>query len=960
MKPNFALNLSEDRIGLLQRTGKGWLPLGEVMFGAPDMEDQLTALRETAAHRAPRGIWTKLVIPNSQILYTTVTVTAATDVAKRDEIRAALAGRTPYAVEDLAFDWSGDGPDVQVAVVARETLDEAESFAADRAFRPMSFVAIPGADQFDGEPMFGATAFSAAALGKGRRLERDLVPIHVVGAGTAEPEPTPEEIEVAEVEVEVEVEEAAAPEAPVEADAVIAAAEEVTPEVIAEPDAMVEAVIAADAVADVAADLPDENPAAPLTTVDVFPEATEVAPPAPRFTIAAVTDPASSVVSAQVPDMDDEAPFADVSDQVADAIQNPVAGDDDLPPAPSTAALMAFASRRGAPEVEVPPAGVTEPGARPVGPAPERGSVTTMPGLLADRLAARAQTGSAAGFPARETSRAMSGGAASGAFVTAPSVPPGSKKRKPVAASTVTASMATTDLPRKPLTKPGGTFASSQPVRGKPRYLGLILTGILILFLALLAAWSSFFLASRGDEATGTEVAGAEFGTPIIDEEMLADGQVPEDVALNDGGDVPVAEPPADVAIDAPPPEAIPDTPEVAAVTPPEDAIAATEPAGPAPETGVDVFGGGTTGPAAVTSDLGEDAIFLSRADTPLVPSEVADLAAPVAVSDAVPAAQLPPPPFGTVYVFNPNGTIQGTPDGIMTPDGVRLVAGEPALVPPARPAAIATAVVPEVSPEVLPALTDTAGPEPTVIVSDPALADARPRSRPVNLVVPDDDAALPADDQPVRAASLRPRGRPDTVLAAGDAARLATESASLATASAAAGSAAEAAILAIAAEPDMVTATPSGSRLAVSVSRIPAPRPRDLERAVAAALAAATRAPDPEPEPEPIETAATAPTAPEADAEPEIEAASSQAPTSGSVADRATFVNAITLSRINLIGVYGSQSNRYALVRQGNGRYKRVEVGDRIDGGTVAAITANEVRYQKGGRLIALQMPDT
>jgi translation initiation factor 6 (eIF-6) len=68
--------------------------------------------------------------------------------------------------------------------------------------------------------------------------------------------------------------------------------------------------------------------------------------------------------------------------------------------------------------------------------------------------------------------------------------------------------------------------------------------------------------------------------------------------------------------------------------------------------------------------------------------------------------------------------------------------------------------------------------------------------------------------------------------------------------------------------------------------------------------------------------------------------------------------VNALNLSRINLIGVYGTQSNRYALIRQSNGRYKRVEVGDRIDGGVVQAITANEVRYQKGGRLIALQMP--
>ncbi len=931
MKPNFALNLTEDRIGLLQRTGKGWLPLGDVAFAAPNMEDQLTALREKAAHRAPRGISTKLVIPNSQILYTTVTVTAATDAARRDEIRAALAGRTPYAVEDLVFDWSGTGPEMQVAVVARETLDEAEGFAVDRAFRPMSFVAIPPDGQFDGEPMFGATAFSVAALGKGRRLERDVVAIHVIGANTVDAA-IPDE-EEAEVDAAVDAGPAEAAEA-------------------LDAEAAADLAIAADEANDVAT---------PLTTAEIFPEIAQVeepvvaidegkpevpvvdTPPAPRFTIAAVADPATSVVSASVPEMDDEAPFADVSDLVADA---PVAGaDDDLPPAPSTAALMAFASRRAG----------AEGGAKPLGAPPPRGTVATMPGLLADRLAARAQASGTTLPPMpmppmqqHEAAR-MAGGAA------APVIPAG-KKRKPATA----AAMPATDMPRKPLTKPGGTFASTQPVRGKPRFLGLILTGILILFLALVAAWSSFFLASRSDDGDATQVAASmpEVEAPLIEDEALADGQVPEEVAVPEvAADVPVAEPPGEVAVTEP-------------LTVPDTDIAAADTAGPAPETGVDVFDDGTAGPADVGADASDVAIVTSTADTPLVAPDVADLGAPVASADTVPAAQLPPPPFGTVYTFNANGTIQGTPDGILTPDGVRLVSGAPQARPPVRPAAVveaAAAVVPETLPVVedaLPAVTNGITDGVTAVGADPALADARPRSRPATLVVPDDDAAL-VTEQPLLASSPRPRGRPEAVLAAGEDARRATEAASLATASAAAGSAAEAAILdVVAAEPAPTLVTPSGSTLAVSVSRIPAPRPRNLERAVAAALAAATRAPDPEPEPEPepqrVAAAAPPPTAPEADEEPEIEGNTSQAPTSGSVADQATFTNALNLSRINLIGVYGSPSNRYALIRQGNGRYKRVEVGDRIDGGTVAAITANEVRYQKGGRLVSLQMPDT
>jgi hypothetical protein len=94
-----------------------------------------------------------------------------------------------------------------------------------------------------------------------------------------------------------------------------------------------------------------------------------------------------------------------------------------------------------------------------------------------------------------------------------------------------------------------------------------------------------------------------------------------------------------------------------------------------------------------------------------------------------------------------------------------------------------------------------------------------------------------------------------------------------------------------------------------------------------------------------------------EADNEPEVVASRSTGP-STVVSQNATFKNAINLSQINLIGVYGSQANRYALIRQSNGRFKKVFVGDRFDGGLVAAITESELRYSKGGQILALQMP--
>ncbi len=152
-----------------------------------------------------------------------------------------------------------------------------------------------------------------------------------------------------------------------------------------------------------------------------------------------------------------------------------------------------------------------------------------------------------------------------------------------------------------------------------------------------------------------------------------------------------------------------------------------------------------------------------------------------------------------------------------------------------------------------------------------------------------------------------------------------------------------------------------------MAISRRPAARPDDFSQAVEAAVAAAIRAPEPkaEPEPEPEKTASRKPAPdikPEEHAEiDEPEVATGPAPkipTKASVAKQATFKNAINLSKINLIGVYGTQSKRYALIRQANGRYKKVKVGDRIDGGRIEAITQTEVRYQKGGRLISLKMP--
>jgi type IV pilus biogenesis protein PilP len=93
-------------------------------------------------------------------------------------------------------------------------------------------------------------------------------------------------------------------------------------------------------------------------------------------------------------------------------------------------------------------------------------------------------------------------------------------------------------------------------------------------------------------------------------------------------------------------------------------------------------------------------------------------------------------------------------------------------------------------------------------------------------------------------------------------------------------------------------------------------------------------------------------------DDEPEAVAAAPNIPTSASVARQATIRNAIALRDINLIGVYGTERDRRALVRMPNGRYVKVKVGDRLDGGQIAAIGRNQLRYVKGGRNITLTVP--
>ena len=985
MKPSFALNITDSTIGLLHRTARGWLQVGETAFDTADLAEALGYLRGSALGLSPGGLTTKLVLPNSQIKYLELDAPGPDDTDRRTQIRAALVGRTPYNVEDLVFDWSGTGPKVKVAVLARETLDEAEAFATEHRFNPVSFVGLPAAGDFNGEPWFGPSKLASTLLEKGEKVDRDAEPVQIAARDLPKSHPGAPK---------------AATEPSSDADADKPPAE-------GERPTRAQRRAAAAAAAQLASQAEVAAPPAPLATEAAIPAAAAIADAFPENGDDIALDPiAWPAVDPTLQDAPaaDLAPGPDiaapVSVSVADNLAFPEVAasdvtinaalvvDDDLPPAPSPASMAAFASRRG-PDLPNPKQfGGSANGAN--------GRATFVGSDMADPMAEKSvppplsrpkvggdvppnvaplRTDEQASVRADVEVTKPANQKPSTAFVTAPSIP-GSRKRKSLPQGT---GVGAPD-PRKSLTKPGGTFASSK-VRGKPRYLGLILTGLLLLFLALIAAWSSFFMASNDVSQNGTAVvlaptavepastASADMAipdappsdaapadvaaadVPAVDDEMLADSQDPADfvVAGTETGAANV-DPAADIL--AQNPASTDSAADTTAIT-----SAPVAEVGLAPEP-APVVAATTDSPNAAPINEAQDEIFLAAIDAPPLALDPLALPAPVATTDALPLPQLEPPPFGTVYQFDTDGRIRPTPEGIITPEGVRLVAGKPSVLPPPRPDALAVAAslpVAELAATSVAVAPATAGAISAAVAeavavpfpSDPALADARPRARPAGIApqgaAQAGDGAALSGPGTTRVSSLRPLARPSAVLAAGEAARLSTAAASL-TAQAEQAAAIEAAVQ-VSFQPD-----PNASRLAVAVSRRPAPRPQDMSRAVEAAVAAAVRAPEPQAE------QALA----EADAEPEIASAAPSIPTRASVAKQATYVNAINLSKINLIGVYGSKSSPYALIRQANGRYKKVKVGDSIDGGKVAAIGASEVRYQKSGRMISLKMPKT
>lgn len=444
-------------------------------------------------------------------------------------------------------------------------------------------------------------------------------------------------------------------------------------------------------------------------------------------------------------------------------------------------------------------------------------------------------------------------------------------------------------------------------VGGKPRFLGLMLTAALLVFLAGVAAWASVFL----DDGLGLS--------------RLFSNREP------------------DVTASAPQEPDIPDVPAIVAAPPAEETMqtAALDP--DLTETDEAVLDALRRPDPLPPRELTEEEVEAKYAATgiypraPVVPPEPAGLVniedlyltSIDPISTANDAVALPPlaevrpdqaledipspAAAGTTFTFDARGLVVPTPEGALNPDGVVIFAGKPPAVPPEAPTRFQTA--------------------PEVTQPRPELAGFRPRARPSDLVETNERAQLGglskselAEYRPV----LRPQSVQERVAAASSAGISAADT--------------EQAVAAALASTANVDADPfaDATRFAVQASIRPDTRPSNFTRTV-------QRAQQNRPA-EVTQVASAAAVAPRTVA-PKI-------PSSASVSRSATVKNAINLRKVNLIGVYGKPSNRRALVRLGNGRYKKVVVGDRIDGGRVSAIGDSELRYVKSGRNVILKMP--
>jgi hypothetical protein len=941
MTPNFALGLTEDGITLWYKDTAGWLRVGAVALESVALDAEMYDLAQIAAALAPDGITTKLVIPDAQILFTSLTLPPLPGPEKERAIRAALVGRTPYPVEDLVFDWCEDGAQTHIAVVARETVIEAEDFATTYGLSPVCAVAAPQGKAFTQEPRFcitrtGRKLYPAQDIST---LPRDLV--REIGMARL---PDPEVI-IPAAPVEGAKDATALAETP--SGAKPAPAPQEPPATLPDTPKAPET-SATDHVSAKSDSAPSPSASAPAPTVDKPALAPSVAAP-----------PANATAKTDSPK-----PALPLGTEPKDA--KPLA---EIPPATDlrTDPAATFRSRRGAPPK----------------PQPARAAVAKTPKAMASlssylgelpKLAAQSQTAIGAALAklpkaakslslpkALAAAKPFSAPKSKRAQASQPALPkPASGKPAPSAAVTQNSAFgqegkpaqtssarkdALATLRERGASKPKDKEAERLTIFGARNHQAappataqnalLILGGVTLLLIAV-AVWALYFYTRDPAPQISTSTPAEDsISAPApdlaLEDDLSALGEIEAALGLEDAAQQVPDDRPEPIA------QSNPDSERSVPFSAPDmqgGRIAALRSTG--------VIAPSVPNPLPLSS--APPPPFEEMAQAPLR-SELAALQAvpePTADETALPAPDAPGEEMAdSLSARDPAealldiDVVEGTPPALppSRPEGLvpeDVLAELQALAEPSAPE------VPSANPQAAPAddaevvISVTEGrpsvvppPRPAALAPEAPIAPTEDTS----LSPPEGEASATGTDTAANAASpggialsaLRPQARPETILPVPGAAEA----------------------------PD---AFADASRLAVAASLRPDARPSQfaavVQRSLAARQAAAAPAATaPAPAPEPVQTARAA-----VSAVPAI-------PTSASVAREATQARAINLRQINLIGVMGTPSNRRALVRLSNGNVVTVRVGETLDGGQVVAIGDSELRYIRRGRDVVLRL---
>jgi hypothetical protein len=901
MKPNFALTLSFEGIDLLHRASDGWRAVGTAQFDAEDLAAALSALRDQALILAPDGITSKLILPENQIKYLSLPLNGTDADAHLAMAETALDGATPYALADLAYDMQAHNDQLEIAAVARETLAEAEAFAQEHGFNPVSFGARPeGA--FPGEPFFGETDAAATLLGG--PILRDDVASHSIGPAllpetketTPDEQTAPEPQEVsAQDDINQDKTDSTVDDAQLAQDMPTEAEEDAplppSDQLLARPQPTV--------------DTPD---GAPLPSVLHSQTTKEIAPPAAPV-VGQAGFSFASVRSAPENSGSDTSPRLDGVRRDADSAMPPVfEGVRKLTlrpdqPDDTTEALPPLLTSIDAPDIPV----------------------LDLPADTDTAKTAAAPIFAAA--PALRMSKQQE---------ELPSAQPeafdvSQSQQEDVASNNADEPDKNT---RQRMAILGSQAKAQQTVGGKPRYLGLTLTALLLLGLAGAAGWASLSDSLFGGETVDVAQAPApditqpaaqpaptdpatetttsslteDLPLPPVEGALLMPAPATEEIAslppeLQFEPEAPLADVTADnlteeqADLDA---AELAEEPEVA----PESVQPNIEPLSTAERYAVSgVWQDAPTQPVSPETRANSE-VYLASID-PAVPSfdAVALPGANSVQSDSPPAAQALPAEAGTQYAFDERGLVTATAEGALTPDGVMVYLGRPARAPDALPDRT-------VVEEAAPALPDD---------ELERRAKVRPKARPTDLIESNERSVLGGRTRS-ELAGLRPKLRPADLLTQpqeSDADRLA--------------------LLNSASAPliDLNGNTRAAINAAVAdsvgnTSLKPRARPQNLDTSTDQSVQQVASAVRSQP----------------------------RLPSSASVARQATVKNQLNLRKVSLIGVSGTPKNRSALVRLKSGRIKKVSVGDRLDGGRVTAISANELVYKRSSRAISLKMP--